>query len=1124
MLLQFPDLSILTLSLTTGTIPDAVAIGRAQVAFAADNSVWVKSDEKLAKDSLAQLKSWNVQSRRSTKRAGAEFADVICWPQIVPLHARTLEISDSTAVLFELKRDTDLPEIVNEILRQGNDRQSFRYVSSNNHSHVLLRVVGPPYYSLLRALEVRGKDNPRAFVERKSRVWVEAGFEHPLEGRLKPAAGQHLLLQSPATWRTMKEKPFRDIYSVLEFALPEQIEQLTDTEYKTSLEVPIRLRRTTSSEAPEVYVLTNNALEQLEQFVESAHEDVVRRLSFAVVQPEDNADAAPVVVLRVRPGRDAAPVLVFDGLACRRYLKIPNLFVPQSVRLQPLRRDAVKQLLAADDTQLVWLQPDPEDAERFVPRRVPEAAFVPLYPGWINYVVDQAPEQMTAWKSAHQFDFDELICKENKPAAKKKAKKKKAPAAPRLQQDDEATPEESASSLKKLVRRFRRDATTAPDNAKRQHLEKQLEQLESAFLKLDAPLEAPEREPMWHEMAMVNSMLERFTDASVCLQHSFWEQQTPPDDSDNTSASATAEDWFESEVASAREAKSTELPNVKNEVTSAKIAKLLKTSAPSPFLVSQFAAWVTHQGTTAAGRKKLRPLTGEALAFLQKHESYLSIRATWLANFTLAKIANDVLALARTRDRMLQRLFSQGLAADRDLPGFLRTTGAVGSARFRAVREKVTGLHQAVRVWSDRNLQLASKRTAGYIDLIFSFAYARLGESTALDRTLGRAEKTLRERPDIVHRWLYNAFRYRIDQALSGQATDTPFSKAMLLELDDIQKLERYKVDRLRQHSSILEPHEQLDPYRNWQLSSENELKHELSALFDEFDHEKLTARLKQLFNRDLPADEQAQLITTALEISPRLGEHYALDVLAHVVPVEKSISDPLLRAGLLEKSLQIAANYDRSEFIQPILQRMNALLDSQSNADVKTLDALESLMSQSFRVLRKLGMRGEITQLMDRLTNIIRKNQSDNSSPEHLRLLLQLAGNWFYFGDDRGWADVDRVREVLLGSSFKQEGHVGAKKRTDLAIAYIRAVGEAPLEEAVARLHDLFENLDGIRDSGTYNTHYSLKQLNIVDALGRTIVSDSFVMNKASQRWLDDEEYLIRRRIHRDLRAMMNE
>jgi hypothetical protein len=34
-------------------------------------------------------------------------------------------------------------------------------------------------------------------------------------------------------------------------------------------------------------------------------------------------------------------------------------------------------------------------------------------------------------------------------------------------------------------------------------------------------------------------------------------------------------------------------------------------------------------------------------------------------------------------------------------------------------------------------------------------------------------------------------------------------------------------------------------------------------------------------------------------------------------------------------------------------------------------------------------------------------------------------------------------------------------------------------------------------------------------------VVSDDFTMGTNARRWLDDDEYLVRKRIHRDLRAL---
>jgi hypothetical protein len=55
-----------------------------------------------------------------------------------------------------------------------------------------------------------------------------------------------------------------------------------------------------------------------------------------------------------------------------------------------------------------------------------------------------------------------------------------------------------------------------------------------------------------------------------------------------------------------------------------------------------------------------------------------------------------------------------------------------------------------------------------------------------------------------------------------------------------------------------------------------------------------------------------------------------------------------------------------------------------------------------------------------------------------------------------------------------------------------------------------------------TTATHYSRFHLNIVEAVVLALANEDFALGPAARRWLDDDEYLVRRRIHRDVRAAM--
>ncbi len=1145
MLLQFPDADTLCLAISSGTVPESLVSAPMELAIDASGSFWVLADGSVPSAMSATLKSWGVTVHRGKGPKDLNFQKKLSWLQAIPLRpdAHLGHVGDRTQVLFEFSDEGLLPELVNEILRQGNDRQSFRRVESADGIRILLRVTGAPYYSVLRSADTSSDERRiRAYVERSPRIWTEAGCIHPLASKIAPAPGQHLLIRRTGDWQPMKEEPFQDVYSIMEFKLPELPQPLQNSGDTQRLKVPLRLARTTSTEDAEIFVLTTDAIGQLDRFVQSSSDAVLERLAFAVA---DFPGGEAAVVIRIRPGRTAAPILVFDGLACRSFLKIPNLFIPKGLRLHPpLRRDAVRQLLAADETRLVWLAPHSEktpidsrpadtalpthsELQSFTVRSLPDSAFLPLT-GWIDYILDRDRETLTAWRKSHQFEFDEFICRTEIPEPPPKEARAEKPArrgkdSKSAEEKPKETPAESGKSmLERFISRFRRNQPEAED-PEMVALRQKLAATEKQFVDLEAPLEDPSRHELWDEMAELNADLARFADASICRQHQFWEEDHSP--------AERLEHWFRVDVHGAQRLGGTTLLNRHDEVTSQELKQLFRSAAPSPAEAAQVTSWIVWAAENDNGRQLIRSELAGLQKFLERCEPALSVRASWMAWSTLARLTSDALTLARARDRILERMFDHGLVADRDMPSFLRTGIGQSGERIRQVREKVRELHDTVRAWSMANLGVASDTTLHYVDLTFAFAFAKLGEASLATELIHSADTGLmprsasgaKKKADPIHQWLFDAYRHRIESVMNGTPLSSTFPAKMMERLQSMDRLDRYKVDRLRQHSSILEPVEKLDPYREWRRRTEHDLQKVLADLFVENDRAALTKKINTLLERKLSAADRAQVVTTALELSTRLGEPFAKALLTSLPALEKQLTDTIQKAQLLEKGLLIGGHYDQAGAVQDCFTGMTKLLSSLSSADVATLEALESLLIHSFRSLRKLGMKNEISFLLEAMSKIVRDSRKSSATDtERLRILLQMAGAWFYFGQDRGWKDIDVARDLLLGGALAKEGHVGAKKQTDLAISYISAVGQASLHDAIERLQDLFQHLTGIRDGQTVGTHYSLKQLDIVEALVHTIVSDSFTMDRSSQRWLDDEEFLIRRRIHRDVRKLM--
>jgi hypothetical protein len=315
-------------------------------------------------------------------------------------------------------------------------------------------------------------------------------------------------------------------------------------------------------------------------------------------------------------------------------------------------------------------------------------------------------------------------------------------------------------------------------------------------------------------------------------------------------------------------------------------------------------------------------------------------------------------------------------------------------------------------------------------------------------------------------------------------------------------------------------------------------------------DKAQLEARLEQLWISPSPAVQKpggrARLLTAALELAPRLGGSYATRAIDRVLGVWDATDDVIDRACLLEKALQAAAHFDQREAVQAFVERFEtslpSIIDAYLNLQVQysadkheRLVAIELLFQQSLRGLRKLGLRDEIGRIFAQIVKLVRGEAPTAATPSRkagrpthadptrgAKLLLTVAGGWYFFGQhEEARPIVEEVRRQLF------TGELTPAVKANLASAYVAAVGQAPLEIALPLLRELYARdgqtnkpvLHGVADAFATSTHYSLSQLRIVEATVLTLISDEHVLSAETRRWLEEDEFLVRRRIHRDVR-----
>ena len=1160
MILLFPNLDALHLTLSTDIVSREVTQEPAAVTFDEQGRIYVESPTALSKATTKNLDRIGVKGSR--RHATDRPAQVTSWVQILPTTREpgTPDFSSQTPVLFELEDGDDLPALVTEMLRLGNDRQALRWFAAPDQAdarRVLLRVIGPPYYTLLRALEKSAAGTAgavRAYLERAPRVWIEVGHTHAFAKQIRVTESQVLLIRPPRDWLFLEDAPFQDVYDATQFTLPAAPVEWSAATAPAKMTVPVRLTAGNAADVPELWVLRDDGVAQLDALVRDADDRVTQRLMFAVAA---DSKGGRTVVLRTRPSKLPPPVLPLENaLGFKPYWKLPNLFLPSGKRLHPtLRRDAVRSLLADDPDQVVWLLPDGTGG--FTPESVADGAFRSLE-DWVDYVIEAERQPLAAWIDATRFDFDHFACKDTD---RPKVGPDKGDEEPRGKDEDDGKQTRAASQPKtatrgKAVPKQAGPADFLPPPAESKppsEWKLRRDELERQFLAVDGPLDASERRKLWPELAAANAGVKDQTEAAICWLNALWDAEPLPQE--------WLAEWVRSEAPTSGGAVRAE--DIDHRLSGKKDAPSEPRGMVALFLTA--ASQIPTPGWLVTRLPVIQK-------YLEAHERSIPVRAVWLAAFRLSQLSGaDVLGLARVRDRLLQRLLEEGLSAERDLPFFLRTAGREDSERLRAVRDRANDLHQQVRAWMTESAKVqkndAIRTNLPFIDLYFAFAFAKLHEVTQARKLIEAARSGLDEPVPVgrqhevmklateVRWYLFKAFVYRIDQVILGKPHSGRLSPELISELEQLAPpvgaglvnsplhFAKYAIERVREQSKILEPHEKPVPYGDWQVS--DPIRKEVSELTRIKEPHLLADRVRRLYRSGVhnqPLDQlRFMLLHSAIPLAPRVGEAFTIELI-RLVPAALTTATPLgtpepsdtaqYQGELLERSLYLAAHYDHLDLVNALVNSFLAAL--RGKPEEHRLRLINATTAQLFHTLRKVGLRDEINRFITRLQSevlhgagLAEFRTKYHATPLRwsvaLQSLLNLAAGWLTFGlTDQAAPILDAARKELFNPA---SGPLPPVDFTQLARSYIRALGQASSDFALPRLTEFFQRVDREKITNTQTTAqcYSRLHLNLVEDVILALVSDDFALGPAGRRWLDDDEYVVRRRVHADMKRHLN-
>ncbi|MCE9532541.1 MAG: hypothetical protein K8T89_15695 [Planctomycetes bacterium] len=1161
-MLYFPERETLRQALASGGVPASVTRAPADARVDFQGRLWLNTSVSISRETLVALKRIGIQV---TQPAGPIKGEPIsCWHELLPLLPDTTQPRGK--VLFDLPGER-FASFVGEIERLGTHPCLFCWLDSG--SRVWIQTTDPPVSTLLRA-----ESTDRSicvYHEHAAGVWIASGWRHPMVDQIAPPRGKWLFLGPPREWQFRDDQPFQA--SVASYSLSRPVAPQPEVDGSPSgpvaeqsnsdcsatgllaLNVRLRLVEETTDALPELWLIDRDARHWLETFVQSVDEDRLRRFSFAFASNDDG----PFVMLRVVARRRRPPVIVGLPSGYQPLLKIPNLFIPCGQRIAPLpRRDALRRILAVEPNRLAWLKPLGNGGFRL--ESLPLTAFRPLGE-WIEYRCDQPGTSSIPWTQIDLLRFEPFIEKRDglprrlptteRPGTRNARKQKEAenvelpvrqswlswalswlsrekkkveePAAPSVEISGPIPVEEAVQTA---LRRPRESGLET--SSKTNPIEDRLVGLKSRFLDSITKLTPEDRLELWPELAAEFAKLNNHPESGICWLNALWEQ--------DKLSPLWAWGWFRAEATQAgwrpHEAR------IGNWLAAPPTKERVRT-------VAAYVVWSSCQTTPPPDF--LANLNG-IQAYLDQHDSqhWLPTRADWLARSAIVRWSHgDVLTLARTRDRILARLMNEGLSLDLDAPAFIRFRESEDSDRFDHVRKWLIAKRKLIQKWiaqlapeklagqtnlpslAPMGLEAEVRCTGAYADLMLSWALSRLGEKSESAHLREYAGEILDD-ADPVHAFLKSAFDSRIRQMREGKRADGSLAPELLARLERLPADTRYAIDRLRRHSRILDPTERIDPYWAWAMrgfAGWTRIKKQLVTL-PGLTSESLHERIRQLLNHALGEgiSHSPIILHDILDLVPRLDSSLGAKVIAAIPNALDQPTAAALRMPLLEKGMLLAGYFDRASLAQPLIQRF---LDEIQNG-LPDKAVLAGLTGQTFRTLRRLGMKNEAYETLGRIHTLLTRGEDISELrkaqpgdwPSLMRTLLYVAAGYYYAGPalhEQGHRILDEVRRDLF------DGVMSPADRTALAITYASALGQVPVRSAEGRFEELFQRLKNISVSGQ-NTHYTLQPLELIDTVLQAIVSEDFAIGPTIRGWLDDDEYLVRQRINRELQELMKQ
>jgi hypothetical protein len=357
-----------------------------------------------------------------------------------------------------------------------------------------------------------------------------------------------------------------------------------------------------------------------------------------------------------------------------------------------------------------------------------------------------------------------------------------------------------------------------------------------------------------------------------------------------------------------------------------------------------------------------------------------------------------------------------------------------------------------------------------------------------------------------AHSYLLEVYGARVNQALEGVEPSAPLPANLAARLTGLAKDHRYRVDRLRQSCQVLEPQERVAATRDYLRRTNDPKADELTSLSSLREPAELLrgirARMESL--PKLRVEERARVADALLDYLPQLPEAQALPLLNEFT----SMADQLparQRTLVLEDALRVAGHFGREALVKQLVLRLSSAIVELGPTE---LGELGGVLVSGMRSMRRVGLRAEAAELLSRAITVLK-----GDDVAALQARLGLASGFMYLG---AFAQAQPIVDDALARLGRESLHPPDRMRLSRATAQV--FSHASTEVALPGLLRIAQQLPWITDGFSTNSHFCVSLVEFADALVLGHVGDDLTLNETTRRFLDEDEFLVRRRVHRDV------